>query len=92
MNMHVSNLAFSFQDEDLKKLFADYGTVSAAKIITDKFTNKSRGFGFVEMADEKAAQTAMSEVNGKMIDGRSVKVTEARPREENRSNGFNKRW
>jgi RNA recognition motif-containing protein len=92
MNMYVSNLAFSFQDENLKELFADYGVVSSAKVITDKFTNKSRGFGFVEMADDQAAQSALKEINGKVIDGRPIKVTEARPRDENRSNANSKRW
>ncbi|MBV4360419.1 RNA recognition motif domain-containing protein [Pinibacter aurantiacus] len=92
MNMYVSNLGFSLQDEDLRKLFADYGDVSSAKIIVDKFTNKSRGFGFVEMTDNHAAQTAIKEVNGKMVDGRPIKVSEARPRDENSSNGYSKRW
>jgi len=92
MNMYVSNLGFGLQDEDLRKLFADYGDVSSAKIIVDKFTNKSRGFGFVEMTDNNAAQTAIKEVNGKMVDGRPIKVSEARPRDENSSNGYSKRW
>lgn len=90
--MYVSNLGFGLQDEDLRKLFADYGDVSSAKIIVDKFTNKSRGFGFVEMTDNNAAQTAIKEVNGKMVDGRPIKVSEARPRDENSSNGYSKRW
>lgn len=95
MNIYVSNLGYSFQDDELNKLFADYGTVASAKIITDKVTGKSRGFGFVEMPDEQAAEKAVKDLDGKMIDGRPVKVTEARPREENRggrSNGFSKRW
>lgn len=95
MNIYVSNLGYSFQDEDLSKLFGEYGNVSSAKVITDKFTSRSRGFGFVEMTDDQAAETAIRELDGKMIEGRSVKVSEARPREENRSRGNNnyaKRW
>jgi RNA recognition motif-containing protein len=94
MNIYVSNLGYSFQDEDLSRLFGEYGNVSSAKVITDKFTNRSKGFGFVEMSDKQAAETAIRELDGRMIDGRSVKVSEARPREENRSrsNGYAKRW
>ncbi|MBX3254871.1 MAG: RNA-binding protein [Chitinophagaceae bacterium] len=94
MNIYVSNLGYSFQDEDLSQLFGAYGDVSSAKVITDKFTNRSKGFAFVEMPDKQAAETAIRELDGKMIEGRPVKVSEARPREENRSrnNGYNKRW
>lgn len=82
MNIYVSNLGFNMQDEGLKQLFAPYGTVSSAKVIMDKFTNQSRGFGFVEMADDAAANLAMSELNGRTNDGRSLKVNEARPKED----------
>lgn len=94
MNIYVSNLGYSFQDEDLSKIFEEYGNVASAKVITDKFTNRSKGFGFVEMPDKQAAETAIKELDGKMLDGRPVKVSEARPREENKSrgNGFTKRW
>ncbi|MFT3750042.1 MAG: RNA-binding protein [Agriterribacter sp.] len=94
MNIYVSNLGYSFQDEDLSKLFGEYGSVSSAKVITDKFTSRSKGFGFVEMPDKQAAETAIKELDGKVIDGRPVKVSEARPREENqsRSNSYAKRW
>ena len=98
MNIYVSNLSFAVQDEDLKSYFADYGEVSSAKIITDKETGRSRGFGFVEMPDNAAAQKAMTELNGAMVDGRSIKVNEAKPREERPSNnrrsfaGNNNRW
>jgi RNA recognition motif-containing protein len=60
MNIYVSNLGFSVQDEDLREYFAEYGEVTSAKVITDKFTNRSRGFGFVEMPDDTAAQKAIS--------------------------------
>ena len=92
MNIYVSNLGFSVNDQDLKNLFAAYGTVSSAKVIMDKMTSQSRGFGFVEMPDEEAAKKALNELNGSMADGRSIKVTEARPREENNNTSSNKRW
>lgn len=92
MNIYVSNLGFSVNDEDLKGLFAAYGNVSSAKVIMDKMTSQSRGFGFVEMPDEEAAQKAVKELNGSMTDGRSIKVTEARPREDNNNRSSNKRW
>ncbi len=82
MNIYVSNLSFNVQDADLKQMFATYGEVSSAKVITDKFTNQSRGFGFVEMPDDAAAQKAVDELNGTTNDGRAMKVVEARPREE----------
>jgi RNA recognition motif-containing protein len=82
MNIYVSNLSFNIQDEDLKQLFTTYGEVSSAKVIMDKMTNQSRGFGFVEMSDDQAASTAIGELNGSSVDGRNVKVMEAKPREE----------
>lgn len=94
MNIYVSNLGYSFRDDDLNQLFGEYGSVSSARVITDKFTNRSRGFAFVEMPDQQAAEAAIRELDGKMVDGRPVKVSEARPREESssRSNSYNKRW
>ncbi len=82
MNLYVSNLGFTTGDEELKQLFTPYGTVSSAKVIMDRIMNKSRGFGFVEMTDDAAAQKAISELDGTMNDGRAIKVSEARPREE----------
>ncbi len=90
MNIYVSNLSFNVTDEDLQDFFADYGEVSSAKVITDKFTNKSRGFGFVEMSDDEAARKAIAELDGGIVEGRAIKVTEARPREE-RSGGNDRR-
>jgi len=95
MNIYVSNLGFSVQDEDLKEYFEEYGEVTSAKVITDKFTNRSRGFGFVEMPDESAAQKAIKELNGAVVEGRSISVTVARPREErsnNKKSFSNSRW
>jgi RNA recognition motif-containing protein len=86
MNIYVSNLSFTVQDEDLKAFFADYGEVTSAKVIMDKETNRSRGFGFVEMPDDTAAQKAINELDGGMVDGRSIKVMIAKPREERNNN------
>jgi RNA recognition motif-containing protein len=82
MNLYVSNLGFNSGDEELKAMFLPYGAVSSAKVIMDKIMNKSRGFGFVEMPDDKAAADAIAAINGTMVNGREVKVSEARPREE----------
>lgn len=97
MNIYVSNLSFAVQDEDLREFFAEYGEVSSAKVIVDKFTNRSKGFGFVEMPDDAAAQKAIAELDGGMVEGRAIKVMVAKPREE-RSNSnrpsysSNNRW
>ncbi|MBZ4192541.1 RNA recognition motif domain-containing protein [Niabella beijingensis] len=90
MNIFVSNLGYSFSTEDLNDLFAAYGSVDSARVITDKFTKQSRGFGFVEMPDEAAALKAIKDLNGSMQDGRSIKVMEARPKEEKSS--YSNRW
>jgi RNA recognition motif-containing protein len=92
MNMYVSNLGFGVKDEDLKALFASYGEVSSAKVIIDKITNQSRGFGFVEMPNDEIARQCISELNGTEHDGRSIKVTEARAKEDRGSNGSSRRW
>ncbi|MEY3433024.1 MAG: hypothetical protein RL131_960 [Bacteroidota bacterium] len=87
MNIYVSNLSFNVQDEDLKGFFEEYGEVSSAKVITDKFTGRSRGFGFVEMSDDAAAQKAIQELDGATVEGRAIKVSEAKPREARPNNG-----
>ena len=107
MNIYVSNLSYNVQDDDLRDFFAPYGEVSSAQVITDKLTGQSKGFGFVEMPDTAAAQKAIAELNNGTVDGRTVKVMEARPREDrpargggggfrgnnNRGGGFNRnRW
>ena len=94
MNIYVSNLSFAVQDEDLREFFAEYGEVSSAKIITDKLTQRSRGFGFVEMPDDAAAEKAIKELDGGMVDGRAIKVTVAKPKEERsqRSSFSKSRW
>lgn len=94
MNIYVSNLSFNVQDEDLREFFTEYGEVSSAKVITDKFTNKSRGFGFVEMPDDAAAQKAINELDQATVEGRTIRVTEAKPKEDRpakpRSNNFSR--
>jgi RNA recognition motif-containing protein len=78
MNMYVSNLSFHTAEDDLRKLFEEFGAVSSAKVITDRETGRSRGFGFVEMDADAEANAAMKALNGKDIDGRSLSVTVAR--------------
>jgi RNA recognition motif-containing protein len=95
MNLYVSNLGFQVTDDELKTLFAKYGEVTSAKVITDRETGRSRGFGFVEMAD-KSAQEAMKDLEGKQVDGRTISVTQAKPKSDNRNGSFSKdrgnRW
>jgi len=81
MNIYISNLGFNVDSSGLKDLFADYGPVASANVIKDKISGQSRGFGFVEINDDAAARKSIEELNGTMVDGRSIKVTEARPRE-----------
>ena len=82
MNIYVSNLPFAVVDEDLRSYFAEYGDVISAKVIMDKYTNRSKGFGFVEMSDDAAGQKAIAELDGATVEGRSIKVNIAKPREE----------
>ena len=84
--MYVSNLGFQVTDEELKSLFTKYGEVTSAKVVMDRETGRSRGFGFVEMAD-KPAEDAMKELDGTQMDGRAISVTKARPKTDNRSGG-----
>ncbi|ULQ55508.1 RNA-binding protein [Flavihumibacter rivuli] len=89
MNIYVSNLSFNVEDEDLRGFFEEYGEVTSARVIMDKFTNKSRGFGFVEMSDDAAAQKAIAELDGGMVEGRAIRVSVAKPREERSSSNSN---
>jgi RNA recognition motif-containing protein len=87
MNIFVSNLSFQVNDQDLQEMFAEYGEVTSAKVITDKYTGKSRGFGFVEMPEESQAKQAIQELNNAEVDGRNISVSVARPREERSNRG-----
>jgi len=82
MNIYVGNLPFSTNDDDLNDLFAQYGEVSSARIIMDRETGRSRGFGFVEMPDSSAGNKAIEALSGQQMDGRTLTVNEARPRED----------
>ena len=81
MNLYVGNLSYDMSEEKLRTEFAEYGEVQSAKIITDKFTGRSRGFGFVEMNSDDEGKKAMEELNGKDCEGRQLVVNEARPRD-----------
>jgi RNA recognition motif-containing protein len=85
--LYVGNLTFGVSDEGLRQLFEAHGVVTSAQIILDRDTGRSKGFGFVEMADEAQAQAAISALNGKDVDGRALTVNEARPREEGGGRG-----
>jgi len=83
MNIYVGNLSYGATENSLRGLFEGFGQVATAKIVTDKFTGSSRGFGFVEMPNEDEAQRAIAELNGKDFEGRKIIVNESRPRESN---------
>ena len=83
MKLYVGNLSFNTSTQDLEKMFGEIGTVESTNIIEDRETGRSRGFGFVEMASNEDGKTAISTLNGKEIDGRSLTVNEAKPRENN---------
>lgn len=86
MNIYVGNLDFKVDEKDLAGIFEEYGTVDSAKIITDKYTGRSKGFGFVTMEDDEAAARAIKELNGVSLENREIIVNEARPRKD-----FNRR-
>ena len=85
--LYVGNLAYSIRDEDLQQAFAQYGNVTSAKVMMDRDTGRSKGFGFVEMSSDAEAQAGINGMNGQALDGRALVVNEARPREE-RPGGF----
>jgi len=87
MNIFVSNLSFNIQDEDLEGFFTEFGTVTSAKVIMDRNTSQSRGFGFVEMPNREEAQKAIEALDGAVADGRAVRVSEARPKEDKKPSG-----
>ncbi|MGB1557484.1 MAG: RNA recognition motif domain-containing protein [Oceanococcaceae bacterium] len=81
-NIYVGNLSFRTDDDSLRAAFEAFGAVDSAKVVMDRETGRSRGFGFVEMSDASAAQAAIAGTNGKDLDGRTLRVNEARPRDE----------
>ena len=91
MNIYVANIPYKSTDAELKELFEQFGEVSSAKIIIDKFTQRSRGFGFIEMADETAARQAINDLNGADFMGKNLVVNEARPKSDApRGGGYNR--
>lgn len=81
MNIYVGNLSYGVDDDQLKVKFEEFGNVSSAKVITDRQSGRSKGFGFVEMDDDSEAQAAIDELDGIELDGRTIKVNQARPKE-----------
>lgn len=81
MNIYVGNLSYQMTEDELKDTFTPYGEVKSAKIIIDRYSNRSKGFGFIEMDNNEEATKAIEELNNKEIAGRSLRVNEARPRE-----------
>ena len=82
MNIYVGNLAYSVTEDALRAAFAEFGEVSSAHVITDRFSGQSKGFGFVEMPDDSQADAAIQALNGQELEGRPIKVNQARPRED----------
>ncbi len=87
MNIFAAKLSFDTQSEDLREAFEEFGEVSSASVITDKFTGKSKGFGFVEMGSDEDATKAISELNDSTLDGRTIVVKKAEPREDRGGSG-----
>ena len=94
MNIFIAGLSYNINDADLKELFGEYGEISSAKVVTDRETGRSKGYGFVEIEDEAAGQKAIDELNGAEYDGRTISVSVARPRTEGaprcNNGGFNR--
>ncbi|MES2812029.1 MAG: RNA-binding protein [Bacteroidota bacterium] len=89
MNIFVGSLPFSIDEADLRDSFGVYGTVTSVKIITDKFTGRSKGFGFVEMSSDEEAEKAIQELNGATVDGRTIVVNKSEPKPEGERRSFN---
>jgi RNA recognition motif-containing protein len=92
-NLYVGNLSYDTTEDTLRTLFAEYGEIESVNLITDRYTGRSRGFAFVEMSTEEAAQQAMSGMNGKQVDDREIKVDKAKPKSDSRSSDRGRsRW
>ena len=87
MNIYVGNLSREVTEDDLREAFASFGQITSVTIIKDKFTNESKGFGFIEMPAKQEAQSAMNSLNGTDLKGKTINVNEARPRADNRRQG-----
>lgn len=84
MNIYVGNLSYSLTENELRESFENFGEVTSVKIIKDRYSGRSKGFGFVEMPSDDEAKAAIEEMNGKNLDGREIKVNKARPKSDNR--------
>ncbi len=82
MNIYVGNLAYTVTEDDLKEAFSEFGEISSVRLVTDKFSGKSKGFGFIEMPDNSEAEAAMGALNESSFKGRDIKVNQAKPRED----------
>ena len=82
MNIYVGNLSYGMSEDELRDAFGAFGQVSSVKILMDRETGRSRGFGFVEMPNQSEAETAIAQLNGKDVGGRALRINEARPREQ----------
>lgn len=92
-NLYVGNLSYDTTEDTLRALFAEFGEIESVNLITDRYTGRSRGFAFVEMATEESAQEAISGLNGKVVDQREIRVDKAKPRADRRqSGGPRPRW
>ena len=87
MKLYIGGLAYSVTEQELETLFAEYGKVTSSAVIKDRDSGQSKGFGFIEMADDAEAKAAMAALNGKDVSGRSIMVNEARPQEDRRPSG-----
>ncbi len=92
MQIYVGNISYTTTEESLENLFSQYGEVESVKIITDRETGRAKGFGFITMNDDAAAQNAIDELNEKEFEGRTLRINEARPREERPRRNFNDRF
>ncbi len=88
MKIYVGNMSYGTTSEDLRSRFSEFGSVDSAEVVMDRYTNRSRGFGFVEMPDSEEARAAIDGLNGKEVDGRTLNVSEAKPRGEGTRGGM----
>ncbi len=91
-NLYVGNLSYDTTEDTLRTLFSEFGEIESAHLITDRYTGRSRGFAFVEMATEEAAQRARAALNGRVVDGREIKVDQAKPKSNRDQRGGTRRY